>query len=116
MLRRKLEAPRDQVGPLADHALPHFPSGVPVGMPLGLPSMTDEEVAILATWIAQGCVGPKEVTGQKGVFDGYLVPDGPIEKNQGCELRAPSSKRPDWAIETEKAGAAPPASEPPRKQ
>jgi len=115
MLRRKLEAPRDQIAPRADHELPHFPAGAPFGMPLGLPAMTDEEIAVLATWIAQGCVGPKAVTGQSGAFDGYLVPDGPIEKNQGCELRAPSSKRPDWAVETEKAGAAS-ASEPPRKQ
>jgi mono/diheme cytochrome c family protein len=115
MLRRKREADRDQVGPRADHALPHYPAGAPVGMPLGLPAMSDEEIAILATWIAQGCLGPKEITGQRGAFDGYLVPDGPIEKNQGCELRAPSSRRPDWTVATEKAGTSPPPPDPARR-
>jgi hypothetical protein len=115
MLRRKREALRDQIAPHADHALPDYPPNEPVGMPMALPAMTDEETSILATWIAQGCVGPREITGQKGVFDGYLVPDGPIEVNKGCQLRAPSSKRPDWTIETEKAGAAQAPGEPAHK-
>ncbi len=107
MLRRRLEAPRDQVAPFDDHAPVPYPKDGLSGMPLGLPTMSDEQIALLATWIAQGCKGPKGITGQPGVFDGYLVPDGPIEKNEGCELRAPSKKRPAWAVETEKAAAAP---------
>lgn len=105
MLRRRLEAPRDQVAPFADHVFPAFPKGLS-GMPLGLPTMSDEQIALLATWISQGCKGPKAVTGQAGVYDGYLVPDGPIDKNEGCEVRAPQKKRPAWAVETEKAAAA----------
>lgn len=100
LLRRRAEAARDMVGPFADHALSPFPSDKP-GMPLGLPPMTDEEIAILVTWIAQGCKGPTAITGMAGIYDGYLVPDGPIEKNEGCELRMPPKKRPAWTVETE---------------
>ena len=101
MLRRKMEAARDQVAPFDDHQLPHFPkwNDDDIGMPLGLPTMTDEEISILATWIAQGCEGPEKESGVRGVFDGYLVPDGPIAKNKGCEQREPESKRPQWAVE-----------------
>lgn len=106
MLRRRLEAPRDQVAPFADHAFPPYPKDGLSGMPLGLPTMSDEQIALLATWISQGCKGPKAVAGQAGVYDGYLVPDGPIEKNDGCEVRPPSKKRPAWTVETEKAAAA----------
>jgi hypothetical protein len=74
-------------------------------MPLGLPSMTDEELAILATWIANGCVGPTAVTGMPGIDDGFLVPDGPAAKNQGCELRAVPAVRPAWAVDAKDAGA-----------
>jgi mono/diheme cytochrome c family protein len=103
MLRRKMEAPRDQVAPFDDHERPHFPKwdDDDIGMPLGLPAMTDEEITILASWIAQGCEGPEKESGVRGVFDGYLVPDGPIAKNKGCEQREPESKRPEWALETE---------------
>jgi hypothetical protein len=100
MLRRRTEAARDHVLVGSDHELPPFPEGKP-GMPLGLPAMDDEATAILATWIAQGCKGPTKVTGVPGANDGYLVPDGPIEKNSGCELRMPSKDRPAWAKETE---------------
>ncbi len=106
MLRRRLEAPRDQVAPLADHALPPYPRGGLTGMPMGLPTMSETQIALVSTWIAQGCRGPTAVTGTPGVFDGYLVPDGPIAKNEGCELRAPDKKRPAWAVETERAAAA----------
>lgn len=99
LLRRRVEAARDQIAPFADHALPAY-EGAP-GMPLGLPAMTDEEIALLVTWIDQGCKGPTKITGVAGVNDGYLVPDGPIEKNAGCELRAPSKTRPAWAKESE---------------
>src|SRR5262249_14893398 len=97
MLRRRVEEARDRVLPFDDRERPHYPSAPP-GMPLGLPSMSDEEIAILATWIAQGCKGPTEVTGKPGIDDGYLVPDGPTAKNEGCELRAPEAKRPAWAV------------------
>lgn len=98
MLDRKVEEARDHVAIGKDHARPAYPAKAP-GMPMGLPSMTDEQIALLATWIAQGCKGPTKVTGMKGVDDGYLVPDGPIKKNQGCELRAPEAKRPEWAVD-----------------
>jgi hypothetical protein len=108
MLRRKIEAARDQVAPFDDHELPHFPKWADddIGMPLGLPAMTDEETSILATWIAQGCEGPEKETGVRGVFDGYLVPDGPIAKNKGCEQRDPELKRPQWAVESEASAKA----------
>ncbi len=112
MLRRKREAPRDQIAAFDDHVIPPFPpaeGGKALGMPLGLPAMSDEEISILATWIAQGCPGPVAVTGVAGINDGYLVPDGPIAKNKGCELRAPDKQRPAWAVATE-AKPAPPAS------
>ena len=98
MLRRRVEEQRDHVEAFADHERPPYPKGL-VGMPLGLPSMSDEELAILATWIAQGCKGPTEITGKPGVDDGYLVPDGPAAKNAGCELRAVPAARPSWAID-----------------
>lgn len=99
LLRRRVEAARDSIEPFKDHALPAYDAKP--GMPLGLPAMTDEELQILQTWIEQGCKGPTKVTGMAGINDGYLVPDGPIEKNAGCELRMPSKVRPAWAKETE---------------
>lgn len=98
MLRRKQEAHRDQVPPSADFPRPAYPAGKP-GMPLGLPAMSDEEMSILATWIAQGCQGPSAVTGIAGINDGLFVPDGPISKNAGCEIRPPARKRPQWAVD-----------------
>jgi mono/diheme cytochrome c family protein len=56
----------------------------------GLPSMTDAQIALLEGWIAQGCPGPTRATGMPGIRDGYLVPDGPIARNRGCELRLPA--------------------------
>ncbi len=108
MLRRNVEATRDNVAAFDDHELPHYLGATP-GMPMGLPPMTDEELSILATWIAQGCVGPAKITGVPGVFDGYLVPDGPLEgkANKGCELRPKSKVRPAWAKESEEAAAKP---------
>ncbi|MGZ3451917.1 MAG: hypothetical protein ACXVEF_20070 [Polyangiales bacterium] len=100
MLRRRNEATRDRILPFQDHELASYPKELP-GMPLGLPAMDDEATAVLATWIAQGCKGPTKVSGVPGANDGYLVPDGPIEKNAGCELRMPSKTRPAWAKETE---------------
>lgn len=95
MLRRRAEAARDAVEPFHDHVLPSL--AAKPGMPLGFPAMGDEELALLVTWIARGCPGPREVTGRPDVDDGFLVPDGPIEKNQGCEFRPPSPSRPPWA-------------------
>jgi cytochrome c2 len=99
MLDRKIEEQRDHIPAWEDHERPHYPANS-LGMPLGLPSMSEEEIAIMATWIKQGCKGPTKVTGMKGVDDGYLVPDGPIQKNQGCEWRKPSTNRPAWAVDT----------------
>jgi hypothetical protein len=96
MMRRRLEERRDHVPAFADYERPHYPADLP-GMPMALPAMSDEEVALLATWIAQGCHGPTSVTGTPGVSDGYLVPDGPLKRNAGCELRAPEAERPLWA-------------------
>lgn len=101
LLRRRAEAARDAIAPFQDHVLPPYPSAAP-GMPLGLPPMTDGEIQLLVSWIAQGCVGPAKVSGMDGANDGYLVPDGPIVKNKGCELRQPDKKRPTWALGSEK--------------
>lgn len=108
MIRRRTEEQRDRLSAFHDAERPEYPAGL-VGMPLGLPSMTDEEMSILATWIAQGCEGPERVTGMAGVWDGYLIPDGPIEKNKGCELRMPAAKRPAWAVDAVTEGVVPPA-------
>ncbi len=96
MLLRHDEEPRDRVRPMHDHARDHF-SGERPGMPMGLPSIPDDELALVRAWIEQGCVGPTEVTGMPGIPDGFLVPDGPIAQNRGCEVRAPLAERPEWA-------------------
>jgi cytochrome c5 len=105
MLRRRVEAARDQVPPFEDHERPHYPANALPGMPLGLPAMSDEEIGIVQKWIEDGCPGPTKVTGMAGIYDGFLVPDGPIANNKGCEVRAPSKTRPEWARLTEKRGA-----------
>jgi mono/diheme cytochrome c family protein len=107
MMRRRAEEPRDHVRPFADHERPHYPAATP-GMPMSLPSMKDEEIAILVTWIAEGCPGPTAVSGKAGMDDGFLVPDGPIRKNHGCELRAPDAKRPAWAVDAKPSASAAP--------
>ncbi len=96
MLDRRVEELRDRVEPFADYERPPHPDTKP-GMPMGLPSIPDDEIAIVRGWIAAGCPGPTEVTGMPGITDGFLVPDGPIAKNEGCELRAPSEDRPEWS-------------------
>lgn len=101
MLQRRVEEQRDHVVALEDVERPHYPK-VPkasLGMPMGLPSMTDEELSILATWLAQGCKGPKAVWGKPGVNDGLFVQDGPLKKNEGCEQRPPEHPRPKWAYD-----------------
>lgn len=101
MMQRRVEEQRDHVPAFEDYERPNYPS-VPkhaLGMPMGLPSMTDEELSILATWIAQGCKGPTAVWGKPGVNDGLFVPDGPLKKNSGCEQRAPEHPRPKWAFD-----------------
>ena len=98
MLRRRPEEVRDRVAAFHDHARPPYPDAAP-GMPMGLPSIPEEEIALVRAWIAQGCPGPTEVTGMGGITDGFLVPDGPIAKNEGCELRAPAEERPAWATQ-----------------
>jgi len=99
MLERRVEEQRDHVPSFEDYERPDYPTSPPspLGMPMGLPSMTDEEISILATWIAQGCKGPKSVWGHAGVNDGLLVRDGPLKKNEGCEQRGPERPRPEWA-------------------
>jgi hypothetical protein len=105
MLRRRVEAARDQVPAYEDHERPSYsPNDLP-GMPLGLPAMSDEEIGIVERWIEDGCPGPARVTGMAGIYDGFLVPDGPIGKNKGCELRPPSKVRPAWTTLSEKKGA-----------
>lgn len=99
MLERRDEERRDRVPAAHDHVRPDYARDEP-GMPMGLPSIPDDEVALVARWIADGCPGPTEVTGMGGITDGFLVPDGPIEVNQGCQLRAPSMTRPAWATQT----------------
>jgi hypothetical protein len=78
------------------HAALPYPGGL-LGMPLGLPAVSDEDYGLVAKWIDEGCPGPTEVTGMPGTTDGFLVPDGPIAKNTGCELRDPVEPPPPWA-------------------
>jgi cytochrome c5 len=96
MLRRRDEERRDHVLPFHDHERPEYADHEP-GMPMGLPSMTDEEIGIVRAWIEQGCPGPTAVTGMPGITDGFLVPDGPIAINHGCQVRAPAETRPEWS-------------------
>ncbi len=98
MMKRRIEEQRDHVEAFADYERPHYSKDRP-GMPMGLPAMDDESMSLLATWIAQGCQGPTDVAGKPGVNDGYLVPDGPITHNKGCELRGPEKVRPKWAVD-----------------
>lgn len=107
MLRRRAEVPRDFVRPFRDHAIPPR-TDARLGMPMGLPPLDDEAFGVLRAWIEQGCVGPATVSGMPGIDDGFLVPDGPVARNRGCEVRAPAAERPAWAT------APPPAWERPR--
>jgi cbb3-type cytochrome oxidase cytochrome c subunit len=98
MLRRRAEEPRDLIPAGHEHAPADYPdASILPGMPMGLPHIPDDELAILRTWIERGCPGPTEVTGMPGITDGFLVPDGPIEDNAGCEVRLPSTTRPEWS-------------------
>jgi mono/diheme cytochrome c family protein len=97
MMRRRVEEMRDHVLAFEDYERPRYP--ISLGMPMGIPSMTDEEISIIATWIAQGCKGPKTVWGRPGINDGLLVQDGPLKKNEGCEQRPPEHPRPKWAYD-----------------
>jgi len=108
MLRRRDENVRDLVAVGEDHERPHFGDGL-LGMPLGYPAMTDEEIGILRAWIEQGCPGPTEVSGKPGFTDGFLVPDGPIKVNRGCQLRMPADPPPKWAAAPGMAKPAAPA-------
>ena len=96
MLLRKVENRRDLVGPFADTRAVDFGDDL-LGMPLGLPAMTDEELGLLRRWIEDGCPGPATITGKDGFTDGFLVPDGPIAKNSGCEVREPADPPPPWS-------------------
>lgn len=98
MLKRRVEALRDFVAPFDDYERPPYPPGASRGMPMGLPPRSDAQIQLVVSWIAQDCPGPHEVTGTPGVDDGFLVPDGPIEKNVGCERRSPAKERPAWAV------------------
>jgi len=109
MLRRRHEEARDHLEPGHDRERAPYPK-TPPGMPMGLPSMSDEQFGLLRAWIEQGCVGPEKVTGKAGVNDGYLVPDGPIRKNKGCELRGLETPRPAWAYDQAAPGASASAS------
>jgi mono/diheme cytochrome c family protein len=108
LVLRKREHWRDRLSALSDTGRPGFGS-VRRGMPLGLPTLTDDEIAILRAWIEQGCEGPSTTTGKPGFWDGFLVPDGPIAKNRGCEQRDPSATRPAWAVDSEQPGVLPPS-------
>ncbi|HVV84937.1 MAG TPA: hypothetical protein VHE35_17860 [Kofleriaceae bacterium] len=107
MVRRRVENLRDHVLPLDDHQRPDYADGL-LGMPMALPAMTDEEIGILRRWLEDGCPGPTHVTGKPGVTDGFLVPDGPIEVDHGCQQREPVEPPPSWATRAaEPAGRAP---------
>ncbi|MCU0656118.1 MAG: c-type cytochrome [Polyangiaceae bacterium] len=109
MLRRRVEEARDHLEPGKDRERPPYPRDGHLGMPMGLPAMTDAQIGLLRAWIEQGCKGPTRVTGRDfvvekdgsktAVNDGLLVPDGPLKKNSGCELRGPEQPRPTWSYE-----------------
>jgi cbb3-type cytochrome oxidase cytochrome c subunit len=100
MLRRRPEEFRDAIPAMHDHPPAAYPdASVLPGMPMGLPHIPDDELALVRTWIEQGCPGPTEVTGMPGIADGFLVPDGPIEVNSGCGVRLPSETRPAWSTQ-----------------
>jgi hypothetical protein len=102
MMTRRREERRDRQAPFADHARPDYPEvsrSHLLGMPMGLPSIPDEEIALVRAWIAQGCPGPTEITGMPGITDGFLVPDGPLAQNRGCERRDPATERPAWSTQ-----------------
>ena len=105
MLWRRIEERRDRVEAFADYVLPPDHGTERLGMPMGLPSIPDAELALLRAWIEQGCPGPTEVTGMPGMDDGFLVPDGPIAVNHGCQQRDPSARRPSWATQPPPAWA-----------
>ena len=94
LLARRVENLRDHLAPFADHELPGWGGSPRLGMPLGLPALSDERIANLAKWIEGDCPGPETTTGKPGFTDGYLVPDAPIDKNSGCELRPPAGNSP----------------------
>ncbi len=98
MMLRRIEERRDRVEAFHDAERPAHGTEV-LGMPMGLPQIPDDEIALIRAWIAQGCPGPTEVTGMPGITDGFLVPDGPLAVNRGCELRAPSETRPEWSTQ-----------------
>ncbi len=97
LLVRRVENLRDNVPPFQDRKVPSFGGSPRLGMPLGLPALSDERIATLMKWIEDDCPGPEKVTGKPGFTDGFLVPDGPIAKNKGCELRAPADPPPPWS-------------------
>lgn len=107
LVLRKREHWRDRLSAFADMERPGFGSERR-GMPLGLPTLTDDEIGVLRAWIEQGCEGPAKVSGKAGFDDGFLVPDGPIAKNKGCEQRDPSATRPSWAVDAKAPGVLPP--------
>ncbi len=109
MLARRVEEQRDRVEAFADYELPPDHGTELLGMPMGLPSIPDAELSILRAWIEQGCPGPTEVTGMPGIDDGYLVPDGPIGVNHGCQQRDPSATRPEWSTQPPPVWERPPA-------
>lgn len=97
MMRRRVENLRDMTRPFMDLQPVTLDEGR-LGMPLGLPAMSNRQIGLLRAWIEQGCPGPTEVTGKPDKDDGFLVPDGPIKKNKGCELRAPADPPPKWSV------------------
>jgi len=110
LLVRRVENLRDDVPPFQDRPVPGWGGSPRLGMPLGLPALSDERIATLMKWIDDDCPGPEKVTGKPGFTDGFLVPDGPIEKNSGCELRAPADPPPSWS--SKPRGDAKPAEQP----
>ncbi|MBM4344588.1 MAG: c-type cytochrome [Deltaproteobacteria bacterium] len=104
MVQRRVEHLRDNLPPGSDWERPPFPQGL-LGMPMGLPAMTDQELGLLRAWIEQGCPGPTEVTGKPGFNDGFLVPDGPVAVNHGCQVRAPLDPPPAWSYEASRRRA-----------
>jgi len=110
LLVRRVENLRDDVPPFEDRKVPGWGGSPRLGMPLGLPALSDEKIGILMKWIERDCPGQDKVTGKPGFTDGFLVPDGPIEKNTGCELRAPADPPPSWS--SKPRGGAKPADKP----
>ena len=100
MMDRRVEEQRDHVPAFGDYERPAYPKKRP-GMPMGLPSMTDEEMSILATWIAQGCKGPDGDPGQAGRQRRVPGAGRPAEEERGLRAAPAREAAPEVGLRSE---------------